>query len=247
MSNIVVEEYESGKKKATYYVKDAVLNIPDNEIDVAVVYESQQYRKNDIMRGVETDVFLSDYITLRYPSTSDFAFNNKIHIISLSPEDRAFFENPNLILPKCIEFISDVPLAHTPVIMQIQPPKNFIIKDPMGTKMCEFTIGPKYNEMENTVMFDNDELKKDLKEEIGKCLKENMDYIRIVRFSRVKELPNTFEIYFVKVIRKDDKVKYTFEKGGKKKTRQKGGNNRKGRKTIKRRKTKTKKTIKRRK
>jgi hypothetical protein len=239
MSNIVIEEYESGIKKATYYVRNAVLNTPDNEIDVAVVYESQQYRKNDVMRGVETDEFISEYITLRFPSTSGLAFNNKIHIITLSPEDKVFFENPNLNLPKCIEFISDVPLAHTPAIMEIPPSKNFIIKDPMGTKRCEFAIRPKYNEMENKIMFDNDELKKDLKEEMGKCLKENMDYIRIARFSRVKELPNTFEIYFVKVIRKDDKVQYMFERGGKKKTRQRKGNRGRkirARKTIKRRK-----------
>lgn len=235
MSNIIVEEYESGIKKATYYVRNEVLNTPDNEIDVAVVYESRQNRREDVMRGIETYEFMNEYVTLRFPAAPGLAFNNKIRIITLSPEDRAFFENPNLRLPKCMEFISDVPLAHTPVIMQIPPSKNFIIKDPTGAKRCEFTIRPKYNEMENTIMFDNDELKKDLKEEMGKCLKENMDYIRIVRFSRVNELPNTYEIYFVKVIRKDDKVQYTFERGGKKKTTQKG------------RKTKTKKTIKRRK
>lgn len=235
MSNIVIEEYESGKKKATYYVKDAVLNIPDNEIDVAVVYEStQNRRRNDVMRGIETYDFIVEYLTLKY-ATSDLAFNNKIHIITLSPEDKAFFENPNLKLPKCIEFISDVPLAHTPETMKIPPSKNFIIKDPLGATRCEFAIPPKYNEIENAIMFDNNQLKKDLKEEIGKCLKENMDYIRIVRFRRVKELPNTFEIYFVKVIRKDDKVQFMFEKGGKgRKT--KSGRSRRSRKTIKRRK-----------
>jgi len=202
MSNIIIEEYEDGILETTYIVKDVILNTMD-EISVPVTYENggNPIHQNIKTEGVE---FVSMYITLE-GVVEHLKIKNKIHIIDLSPEDRAFFEDPNLKLPNCIEFKSNIPLnthlleSHTP-----SQPITYILHGLNGPNKCD-----------NITM---DELNiSTLQQHIAKCLNRADDWRRI-HIVRIKTSGTEANVYYVMKISLQDTMPSTYYKGGLKRT-----------------------------
>jgi hypothetical protein len=105
---IEIQEYLGDTLEVTYSIKDS---FSDSTEDITLhklfpdgTREEEKWPKDDL---------IADYITLK---TNVMGHTNKILITSLSAADKAFFEDTKLKLPKCTEFISKVPLQHTPAI-----------------------------------------------------------------------------------------------------------------------------------
>jgi hypothetical protein len=214
MTNIDIEEYEDGILNTTYRVRNSVLSNPDDEIDVTAVYENSQ--PNFKMNGITAGEFINEYITLS-EVIPDMMMTNKIYIMTLSPGDKIFFENPMLVLPNCVGFFSDVKLEHTPDIINKIPLRIYTIKDSSNQTKCQIKVNAKYDAKNKEFVNDDDKIK----EEIAKCLYldyiPQIPYIRIVNSKKISD--NTFEIYFVKTVQKSDQIKSFNKIGGKNKSR----------------------------
>jgi hypothetical protein len=215
LTNMEIEEFENGILKTTYSVRNSVLNDnPDNEIQVTAVYENSQ--PDFKMRGITAEDFINEYLTLA-DAVPEMRMTNKIYIITLSPEDKKYFEDPTLILPKCVGFYSDVTLEHTPDTMPEPPLRNYTIKNASNKITCQITVNAKYDA--KMKKFVNDDEK--IKEEISKCLYSDympqIPYIRIVNSKKISD--NEFDIYFAKVIQKNDTIKPLDNNAGKNKSR----------------------------
>ena len=113
MSNtsIEIEEYKGNELETTYYIKDTFSDKPDTDEITLFKIDSRDKTEETVI--ISKSDLIKDYITLQSNMIGNV---NKIHIKSLSEADKDFFEQKKLNLPKCIEFISDVPLGHTPSI-----------------------------------------------------------------------------------------------------------------------------------
>lgn len=164
---------------------------------------------------------------------------NKIHIYSLSPEDRAFFEDPALVLPRTVAITSDIQLAREPITA-----RTYVIKDALGNKTCEekIIVPSRHG---NTYKFDSDVVKSQLKEHIADCLhpKSSAQKIHIAAINKMhKEDPNLFELHFTLKVTPNDAVaptRFTVEHRGFTKKNRKAhahrrGGGRRGRKSKRR-------------
>ena len=214
LTNMDIEEYENGILKTTYRVRNSVLSNPDDEIDVTAVYEKS--RPNFKMNGITAGEFINEYLILS-EVIPEMMITNKIYIMTLSPEDKSFFEDSTLVLPNCEGFFSDVKLEHTPDIINKIPLRIYIVKDASNQSKCQIKVNAKYD-AKNKEFVDDDEK---IKEEISKCLYldyiPQIPYIRIVNTKKISD--NIFEIYFVKSVQKNDKIKSFNKTGGKIKSR----------------------------
>jgi hypothetical protein len=132
----------------------------------------------------------------------------------LSPEDKAFFEDPALVLPRTVEISSNVQLAREPITA-----RTYVIKDALGNKTCEEKIiVPSHHG--DTYKFDSDVVKSQLKEHIADCLhpKSSAQKIHIAAINKMhKENPNLFELHFTLKVTPNDAVaptRFTIEHRG---------------------------------